>query len=65
MTPKQHRTEHSQEWLKVTISKTADGLRDYMQVVSADLLAVNVVLVADKIEVTDVRLLSPKPKRKA
>lgn len=41
--------------LKVTISKTADGQSDYMQIMSVDLLSVNIVLVAPKIEVEDAR----------
>lgn len=37
--------------LKVTISSTADGQHSYMQIMSEDSLSVNVVLIADEIEV--------------
>ena len=47
--------------LSIVVTKTADGLSDYVQIMSADMLSVNVVLVADAIEVKDSR---PKPKRK-
>ena len=40
--------------LKVTISRTADGLRDYMQIITADQFSLNVVLIG-QIEVTDLR----------
>lgn len=39
--------------LTVTITKTADGKREYIQIMSEDMLSVNVVLVADSIEVHD------------
>jgi hypothetical protein len=48
--------------LKVTISKTQDGRHDYMQVVSDDQFALNLVVIADKIEVDD-RREPPKSKR--
>lgn len=48
--------------LKVTISKTADGSNDYMQIVSDDQFAMNIVLIAGKIEVADSRP-TEKPKR--
>ena len=41
--------------LTVTITKTSDGLRDYIQVMSDDMVSVNVVLVADEIRVEDHR----------
>ena len=47
--------------LRVTITKTSDGESDYIQVMSEDMLAVNVVLVAEEIEIRDSR---PKPKGK-
>lgn len=47
--------------LQVTISKTADGARDYLQVVSADQFTVNVVLIADVIAIVDARA---KPTKK-
>lgn len=54
--------------LKVTISKTSDGQHVYMQIVSSDQLALNIVLIASEIDVTDSRLpggqLPEKPKKK-
>ena len=44
--------------LRVTISKTADGSRDYMQITSNDEFALNIVLISCSIEVNDSR----KPK---
>ena len=44
--------------LRVTISKTADGSRDYMQITSNDEFALNIVLISCNIEVNDSR----KPK---
>lgn len=41
--------------LKIQISKTADGERDYIQVMSDDLVSVNVVLIADEVEIKDDR----------
>ena len=41
--------------LTVTITKTADGKQDYIQIMSDDVISVNVVLVADSIKVEDHR----------
>ena len=41
--------------LTVTVTKTADGLRDYVQIMSGDMLTINVVLIADRIVVEDHR----------
>lgn len=41
--------------LHLTVSKTADGMHDYLQVVAGDQFTVNVVLIADLIEIKDVR----------
>ena len=41
--------------LRVTISKAATGAAEYIQIMSDDQVSVNVVLVAEKIEVTDMR----------
>lgn len=41
--------------LTITISKTSDGLRDYVQVMSSDMVSVNVVLIADQIVLEDRR----------
>lgn len=39
----------------VTITKTSDGTQEYIQIMSDDLTTVNVVLIADEIEVQDAR----------
>jgi hypothetical protein len=39
----------------VQISKTSDGKKDYMQIMSEDYTSLNIVLVVDQIEVKDVR----------
>lgn len=41
--------------LRVTLSKTSRGDQDYMQVMSEDQYSVNIVLIADSIEVLDSR----------
>ena len=41
--------------LNVQITKTADGSSCYLQIMSADMVALNIVLVADKIVVKDDR----------
>jgi len=41
--------------LNVTITKTADGLQEYIQIMSDYVVTINVVLVADKIAVSDKR----------
>ena len=41
--------------LKVTITPTATGEGEYIQIMSDDMVTVNVVLVADEIEVSDHR----------
>ena len=41
--------------LTVTVSKTANGKQDYLQIMSDDMFSVNVVLIADKITVEDKR----------
>lgn len=41
--------------LTVTLSRTRDGLGDYMQIMSDDFMAVNIVLIAGEIEVVDAR----------
>ena len=43
------------ENLKVTVTKTADGASDYIQIMSSDMVSVNVVLIADVITVDDMR----------
>ena len=41
--------------LNATISKTSNGKQDYLQIVSEDMVSVNIVLIADKIEIKDHR----------
>ena len=41
--------------LTIQVTKTRDGLRDYVQIMSSDQFTVNVVLIADHIEVADER----------
>jgi len=41
--------------LTVIVSKTADGKSDYMQIMSRDMVSINVVFVAPKIELEDTR----------
>lgn len=52
------------EKLTITITKTADGTREYVQVMSSDQFTVNVVLIADEIEVQDVRQKEQKGRKK-
>ncbi len=48
--------------LKLTLSKTSDGQHDYLQIVSDDQFALNIVLIADQIDVDD-RRTPPKQER--
>lgn len=41
--------------LNVTVTKTQDGLQDYIQIMSDDAVSGNLVFVAEKIEVKDHR----------
>lgn len=41
--------------LRITVTKTSDGARDYVQIMSADTISVNIVLVASLITVSDYR----------
>ena len=41
--------------LTVTVTKTSNGLFDYVQVMSNDSVSVNIVLIAEKITVEDRR----------
>lgn len=41
--------------IRVTITKTSDRLGEYIQVMSHDQTSVNVVIVAKKIEIQDMR----------
>ena len=49
--------------LQVTLSRTSDGKYDYLQVVSDDQFALNIVLIADSIDVKDTRK-SDKPTKR-
>ena len=40
--------------LEITIQKARDG-RDYVQIMSGDYTSVNIVLIADKIKIKDLR----------
>lgn len=46
--------------LNVSITKTSDGKLDYIQIMSDDMIAINVVLVAEEIKVEDHREKKPK-----
>ena len=50
--------------LRIQVTKTSDGLRDYVQVMSADQLTINVVMLADKVVIRDLRDEQPKPRKK-
>jgi hypothetical protein len=41
--------------LQVTVTKTADGRYEYIQIASPAALPVNIVLIADEIEIKDAR----------
>jgi hypothetical protein len=41
--------------LRITVTKTSNGASDYVQIMSDDQFSVNVVLVAEGIEVADMR----------
>lgn len=41
--------------LDITISKTRSGNQDYIQIISADMVSVNITLVAEEIEIKDMR----------
>lgn len=43
------------EKLTITVTKTANGQQEYVQIMSADMFSINVVLIADEIEVRDER----------
>jgi len=54
--PKREKTPlFPQQPLTITVTRTADGQADYVQVMSADQFSVNIVLIASKIEVRDAR----------
>lgn len=50
--------------LTVTVTKTSRGDQDYIQVMSDDQTSVNVVLIADRIDVTDYRVKASRVKQR-
>ena len=50
--------------LTVQVTKTADGLNEYIQIMSSDMYTVNIVLIANTIEIKDDREPPQKPKHK-
>lgn len=45
--------------LTITVTKTANGQQDYVQIMSGDQFSLNIVLIANKITVEDRRLARP------
>ena len=41
--------------IEITVQKARDGVHDYVQIISDDMVTVNIVLVAEKIFVKDNR----------
>jgi septal ring factor EnvC (AmiA/AmiB activator) len=54
--------EMIQDKLCITITETANGKAEYVQIISGDQVSVNVVLIADKIEINDARSTKVKSK---
>lgn len=50
--------------LTITITKTMDGVSDYVQILSGDQFALNIVLIANEIVVRDARKPEVKKGRK-
>ncbi len=48
--------------IKITVTKTANGQHDYVQIISDDQFSLNIVLIAEKIVVEDCRQ-PEKPKK--
>jgi hypothetical protein len=48
--------------LKLTVTKTSDGANEYVQIMSADQFSVNIVLIAEHIEILDARP-APAPEK--
>jgi hypothetical protein len=46
--------------LKITVSRTRGGDQDYLQIISDDQFSVNVVLIAERIEINDARPKRPE-----
>jgi len=49
--------------LKVAITKTANNKLDYIQIMSTDQLSINIVLVANHIDVQDRRIVKEKEEK--
>ena len=47
--------ESKMEKINVNISKTSNGKLDYLQIMSADMITINIVLIAKEIKVIDRR----------
>lgn len=45
----------SEPKLTITVTKTSTGDQEYVQIMSSDMFSINVVLIADEIEVRDER----------
>lgn len=41
--------------LNIQVTKTSDGQKEYVQIMSEDMFTINVVLIAEKIEIKDDR----------
>jgi len=41
--------------ITIQVSKTANGLQDYVQITTPDQVSLNIVLIADKIDIQDQR----------
>jgi hypothetical protein len=48
---------------KITLTKTADGLQEYMQIISQDQFSVNIVLLG-QFELNDSRIALPEKRKK-
>ncbi len=46
--------------INVTVSKASDGRQDYIQLMSDDMISVNIVLVADDVVMQDARPRKPQ-----
>ena len=49
--------------LRIRVTKTRDGMLDYVQVMSSDQLTINLVLLAERIIVDDGREPESKPRK--
>lgn len=49
--------------LTITVTKTSDGLREYVQIMSEDMISINIVLIAEKMEIEDYRKAKKIPNK--